>query len=64
MRSLEERKNGLEEQKRHLTDTAEDLRTRLDNSEDSVQALRSDQSPRGFWKRHFGQADLRQPCFD
>lgn len=51
---MEERKNGLEEQKRHLTDTVEDLRKRLDSSEGRVLALLSDTSPKGFWKRLFG----------
>jgi hypothetical protein len=34
-----ERKNGLEDQKRHLTETVEDLRKRLDSSEGRVTAL-------------------------
>jgi predicted site-specific integrase-resolvase len=51
---MEERKNGLEEQKRHLTDTVEDLRKRLDSSEGRVLALLNDQRPKGFWKRFFG----------
>jgi len=42
---MEERKNGLEEQKRHLTDTVEDLRKRLDSSEGRVLALL--ERPRG-----------------
>ena len=51
---MEERKSGLEEQKRHLTDTVEDLRKRLDSSEGRVLALLNDQRPKGFWKRLFG----------
>lgn len=51
---MEERKNGLEEQKRHLTDTVEDLRKRLDSSDRRVLALLNDQRPIGFWKRLFG----------
>ena len=51
---MEERKNGLEEQKRHLTDTVEDLRKRLDSSEGRVLALLNDPRPKGFWKRVFG----------
>ena len=50
---MEERKNGLEEQKRHLTDTVEDLRKRLDSSEGRVLALLNDPRPKGFWKRLF-----------
>ena len=50
---MEERKNGLDEQKRHLTDTVEDLRMRLDSSEGRVLALLNDQRPKGFWKRLF-----------
>jgi predicted site-specific integrase-resolvase len=51
---MEERKNGLEEQKRHMTETVEDLRKRLDSSEGRVLALLNDQRPKGFWKRLFG----------
>ncbi|WP_071797496.1 hypothetical protein [Natronohydrobacter thiooxidans] len=51
---MEERKNGLEEQKRHLSDTVEDLRKRLDSSEGRVLTLLNDQRPKGFWKRLFG----------
>ena len=51
---MEERKSGLEEQKRHLTDTVDDLRKRLDSSEGRVLALLNDQRPKGFWKRLFG----------
>ena len=51
---MEERKNGLEEQKRHLADTVEDLRKRLDSSEVRVLALLNDTRPKGFWKRIFG----------
>lgn len=51
---MEERKNGLEEQKRHLTDTVEYLRKRLGSSEVRVMTLLNDQRPRGFWKRLFG----------
>jgi predicted nuclease with TOPRIM domain len=52
---MEERKNGLEEQKRHLTDTVEDLRKRLDSSDGRVLALLNDQRPRDFWKRLLGR---------
>ena len=51
---MEERKSGLEEQKRHLTETVDDLRTRLDSSEGRVLTLLNDQRPKGFWKRLFG----------
>lgn len=51
---MEERKSGLEEQKRHLTDTVDDLRKRLDSSEGRVLALLNDQRPKGFWKRLLG----------
>jgi predicted site-specific integrase-resolvase len=51
---MEERKSGLEEQKRHLTETVDDLRKRLDSSESRVLALLNDQRPKGFWKRFFG----------
>ena len=51
---MEERKTGLEEQKRQLTDTVEDLRKRLDSSEGRVLALLNDPRPKGFWKRLFG----------
>jgi predicted site-specific integrase-resolvase len=51
---MEERKNGLEEQKRQMTDTVDDLRKRLDSSEGRVLALLNDQRPKGFWKRLFG----------
>jgi predicted site-specific integrase-resolvase len=51
---MEERTNGLEEQKRQLTDTVEDLRKRLDSSEGRVLALVNDPRPKGFWKRIFG----------
>lgn len=50
---MEERKNGLEDQKRHLTETVDDLRKRLDHSEGRVLTLLSDQRPKGFWKRIF-----------
>lgn len=50
---MEERKNGLEEQKRHLTDTLEDLRKRLDSSESRVLSLLNDQRPKGIWRRIF-----------
>jgi len=49
----EERKNGLEGQMHHMSETVEDLRKRLDQSEGRVTALLSDQRPRGFWKRLF-----------
>ena len=51
---MEERKNGPEEQKRHLTDTVEDLCKRLDNSEGRALAHLNDHSPNGFWKRLCG----------
>jgi septal ring factor EnvC (AmiA/AmiB activator) len=51
---MAERKNGLEEQKQHLTETVEDLRKRLDSSEGRITALLSDQGPKGLWKRLFG----------
>ena len=51
---MEERKTGLEEQKRQLTDTVEDLRKRLDSSEGRVLALLNDPRPKGFWNRLFG----------
>lgn len=47
----EERKNGLEGQRNHLTETVDDLRKRLDQSEGRVTALLSDQRPRSIWKR-------------
>lgn len=50
---MEERKNGLEDQKRHLTETVDDLRKRLDSSEGRVLTLLHDQRPKGFWKRIF-----------
>ena len=50
----EERKNGLEGQLHHLSETVDDLRNRLDQSEGRVTALLSDQRPRGFWRRLFG----------
>ncbi len=50
----EERKNGLEGQLHHLSDTVDDLRKRLDQSEGRVTALLSDQRPKGIWKRIFG----------
>ena len=49
----EERKNGIEGQMHHLSETVDDLRKRLDQSEGRVTALLSDQRPRGFWKRLF-----------
>ena len=51
---MEERSSGLEEQKRHPTDTVDDLRKRLDSSEGRVLALLNDQRPKGFWKRLLG----------
>ena len=51
---IEERKNGLEGQLHHLTETVDDLRKRLDQSEGRVTALLSDQRPRGLWRRLFG----------
>lgn len=47
----EERKNGLEGQMHHLSETVEDLRKRLDHSETRVTALLTYQRPKGFWKR-------------
>lgn len=49
----EERKSGLEGQLHHLTETVDDLRKRLDQSEGRVTALLSDQRPKGLWKRLF-----------
>ena len=49
----EERKSGLEGQMHHMSETVDDLRKRLDQSEARVTALLSDQRPRGFWKRLF-----------
>jgi len=49
----EERKNGLEGQLHHLSETVDDLRNRLDRSEGRVTALLNDQRPKGFWKRLF-----------
>jgi len=37
----------------HLSETVDDLRKRLDQSEGRVTALLSDQRPKGFWKRLF-----------
>jgi septal ring factor EnvC (AmiA/AmiB activator) len=50
----EERKHGIEGQMHHLSETVDDLRKRLDQSEGRVTALLSDQRPKGFWKRLFG----------
>lgn len=50
---MKERKNGLEEQKHHLTETVDDLRKRLDSSEGRVLTLLNDPRPKGFWKRIF-----------
>lgn len=50
----EERKNGLEGQMNHLSETVDDLRKRLDQSESRVTALLSDQRPKGLWRRLFG----------
>ena len=44
----EERKNGLEDQLHHLSDTVDDLRKRLDQSEGRVTALLSDQRPKSM----------------
>lgn len=49
----EERKTGLEGQLHHLSETVDDLRRRLDQSEGRVTALISDQRPKGFWQRLF-----------
>ena len=46
---MEERKIGLEEQKRHLADTVDDLRKRLDSSEGRVLTLLNDQRPKSFF---------------
>lgn len=51
----EERKNGLEGQMHHLSETVEDLRKRLDQSEGRITALLSDQRPKGFWNRLRGK---------
>ena len=48
-----ERKSGLEGQMHHLSETVDDLRKRLDQSESRVTALLSDQRPKGFWGRLF-----------
>lgn len=50
----EERKSGFEGQMRHLSETVDDLRKRLDQSEGRVTALLSDQRPKGFWRRLLG----------
>jgi len=50
----EERKQGIEGQMHHLSETVDDLRKRLDHSEGRVTALLSDQRPKSFWKRLFG----------
>ena len=50
----EERKTGLEGQLHHLSETVDDLRKRLDQSEGRVTALLSDQRPKGLWRRLFG----------
>ncbi len=50
----EERKSGLEGQMNHLSETVDDLRKRLDQSESRVTALLSDQRPKGLWRRLFG----------
>ena len=49
----QERKAGLEGQLHHLTETVDDLRRRLDQSESRVTGLLSDQRPKGFWRRLF-----------
>ena len=49
----EERKRGIEGQMHQLSETVDDLRKRLDQSEGRVTALLSDQRPKGFWKRLF-----------
>ena len=49
----EERKNGLEGQMHHLSETVDDLRKRLDQSEGRVTALLSDKRPKSFWGRIF-----------
>ena len=49
----EERKSGLEGQMHHLSETVDDLRKRLDQSEGRVTALLSDQRPKSFWGRIF-----------
>lgn len=51
----EARKSGIEGQMHHLSETVDDLRKRLDQSESRVTALLSDQRPKkGIWKRLFG----------
>lgn len=47
----EERKHGLEGQLHHLTETVDDLRKRLDHSENRVNALLSAPPKRGWWNR-------------
>jgi predicted nucleic acid-binding Zn-ribbon protein len=49
----EERKSGLEGQMQHMSETVDDLRKRLDQSEGRVTALLSDQRPKSFWGRIF-----------
>ena len=51
----EERKTGLEGQLHHLSETVDDLRRRLDQSEGRVTALLSAPRPKGkgFWRRFF-----------
>ena len=51
----EERKNGLEGQMHHLSETVDDLRKRLDQSESRVTGLLSDQRPKSFWGRLFSK---------
>lgn len=52
---VRERNAGLEEQKRQMVDTIDDLRRRLDSSEGRVTALLADQRPlvppRRWWQR-------------
>lgn len=50
-----ERNAGLEEQKRYLTETVEDLRKRLDSSESWMVALLEDRRPGGFLRKLFGR---------
>ncbi|MGH1332096.1 MAG: hypothetical protein ACRBBK_14520 [Paracoccaceae bacterium] len=47
----EERKNGIEGQMHHLSETVDDLRKRLDQSESRVTALLSAPPKRKWWQR-------------
>jgi len=50
---LQERTKGLEEQKSQLAGTIDDLRKRLDSSENRVLALLGTSEKKGLWKRIF-----------